>query len=140
MFTWTTLMIPLCVFSLTCRLNLVNKTWNCIKSEIRLNPGVAAWLCFSAGKRENIHCTLCVQLCSVNCSIFCQILCTETFSTIHQQISLNSAVHRNLFCEHLTWGICLAQEHSNKQLSMTDSCNNVRNVTPHIVCFSLSPH
>lgn len=33
MFIRTTLLLSLCVFYLPCRLNLVNRTWKCVKSE-----------------------------------------------------------------------------------------------------------
>lgn len=104
---------------------------------IQLNPQVRAWLHFPTSKREKKS-SLYVQVYELE--DFLPSLQTGTWSSIHHLISLNNAAHRNLFSEQLTWGSCRGLEYSNKQLFLTGSGNNVRNVTHRIVCFSLPPH
>lgn len=80
---------------------------------------------------------VCVSV--LNGRILCQVLHTGTFSSIYHRVSLNSAARCNLFSEQSTKGSCLSMEYSNKQLPLTGSGGDVRNVSPRTVCFSLPP-
>lgn len=73
------------------------------------------------------------KACVWNDMILCQVLHTGTFSSIYHRVSLNSAAHCNLFSEQSTKGSCLSMEYSNKQLPLTGSGGDVRNVSPRTV-------
>lgn len=137
LFIWSASLIPpLCVLlPQQVKLCKQNVEMCGVSKEIRLKLQVRARLHFPTGN-ESKKSGASVWM---NCGIFCQVLHRGTFSSIHHLISLNSAAHRNLFSAELTWGSCHSLEYSNKQLSLTDSGNNVRNVTFCIVCFSLPP-
>lgn len=127
----------LCVlFSLQVKLGTQNVEVCKVSKKIRLNPGVRARLHIRFGKTEQRP----VSTNVLNCRIFCQVLHPGTLTSIYHRVSLSSSANCNLFSQQPTLGGCLSMEYSNKQLALTGSGSDVRNVSSHIVCFSLPPH